>query len=625
MAMITDLPAAAPLTGAEVLPIVQGGATRKVAVSLASAALAADAQAARDATLAAAALPAYNARVQRAALRRAALGDTLRPGLVDPADLGWGDWEYPADFKYYSDGSLVWPLIKVTPSWREEWALGDIVWRNPADGSIWRSINPARWRDPTRQGLPFTAIYCRWATGVDATGGGRGLSAAMPFKSFNYAWAYAMANPPCRIHCLDKVIGADSLFDTYSGSGYTGNLRVDQNVSVVAMPDDLTGRSFIAAMREGITAASFNFQDLGDGLFLFEDPATPDSIKLTPDMWDLGKVDLDGSPTPMNYTAGPFASVAAIKAGLPFGAWWVDEAAVPKKNYLRRYDGGLPVPGVNWAYTEYTPTTTVMVKNGRIAVLDGFARLGHAAATDNYAWDIRSTVTGGGGGAWADKTGEVWFTACEAYGAAGGGFVFRDIRRGGCVLRITKHCRLDGFNNSSFQTFPNIAAGDPNRTREGRDVHLLDMFGITMAAGQTGFRNQLAAAGSSNGPTEHSQCRTTTLSTITIDVNGCPLATVSGARGFHIDPFCSNPTIADSAGVPKALIWNDGASDARGAGDLTAQSITNVIGGAGPFSTTVWSHAVTNGGTIRQAGWKGQLRKKVTQGTITDQLTGAAL
>jgi hypothetical protein len=565
-----------------------------------------------------------NSRIQAAALRRASLGYSLAPGLVNPADLGFTDWEYPFTFKYYSDGALVWPLIKVTPTWREEWAAGNVTYRDPSDKSIWRSINPSRYRDPTRQGTAFTSIYFRWSTGVDATGGGRGLSDSLPFKSFAYAWAYAMANPTCRIYCLDKVVGANSMFDTYSGSGYSGNLLVDQNVSVVARPDDLSGRSYITPMREQFTDALFAFADQGDGLWMSANTDIPDTVKMTVDMMDLGELDLDGCPTPMDYVTGSFASLAAIKAALPFGSWWVDEVASPKKLYVRRYDGLIPITGVNWSWSEYTPYTTIRVDNAKIAVFDGFTRLGNAAATDIYSWIIQpksNTVTG----TWVDKTGEVWFNACEAHGGAGGGFYFNDIRRGGCVNRKVKHCRLDGFNNSVLQTYTNILAGDPNRTREGRDVHLMDMHGLTQTMGQHSFRNQLGASGSSNGPTEHSQVRTTSLSSITIDTNGCCLATVSGARSFHIDPFCANPTIADSTPVPKALIWNDGTSDARGGGDLTVFSITNIIGGSGPLSTVVWSHAVTNAGTIKIVGWKGQVRKKVTSGTITDMITGAPL
>lgn len=549
------------------------------------------------------ALLRVSSRIEAQRKKLAAIGFPV--GIVRLPDYGFTDYENAYNVRFYSDGSLIWPMVKVDASWREEWASGGLTYRDPADASLWRSVLLSRRFDPTRQGAAFVTRYVRYSNGIDSTTGSQGQSADTPWKRLGYAINTALASGQLtRIVVKDNWLGSDSLPPT---------ITITASISIVCDPDNGSGRAWWSNMRETYTQTVFNWQDKGSGIWLCAEPngTINQAVKATPSMFDLGTLDEDTAPTPMRPLTGTFANEAAILAALAPGQWYNDTTASPPKLYVRRYDGAKPNPGVNWSYVEGAFKQRVNVADGVVAHFSRLAVLSTSSNGDGGPqgfYGVATSVTVPGPR--VEKTGQLWLEHPQVYGASGNAILYYDIARGGPDFLLSKHNRDDAFGNHTFYVYSNVNTGD--RTLEGRHIHNWCFAALGADHGENGFINQPALGGSSNLVTEHDQCRMTSLNCVGTTFNGALFATVSGAKSWHINAFGSDPTIADTTAVPKSIFWCDGQS----AAGVTAQM--NVLGGSGQVAPDGKVFAVTTGGAIRVAAFRGPITKKLTSGTITD-------
>lgn len=540
-----------------------------------------------------------------AALRASLAAGNLPIGIVDIAAYGLTGYANRWGVKFYSSGSMVWPMLKIGGGFRVAWRDGDYYWTDPSNGDVYASVSVAKMKDPTLQGVAFSTYYVNYATGNDVNTGGQGASEVLPWKRLNYALSTIEADGAVSVALivvLDEWVGSNS----FPFTGYT----TAKKIKIIGRAPS-GKQTKLLQVRESITSTGFNWTNNGDGSWTsgpIEDTVTiSDLVRSAPAMFDLGVLDADGVPLPMR----PAADKATCQS-TP-NTWFNEVVASTSNDILTVHlaGGAKPEPGVNWSYTEIGSSLTFNIGDGAVLFLENLLAISNRGAAGTPVIYARATTVTPA--TWAEHTGSFHTRNVTVVGSDAEGVQIYDVKWSWHDYLIGKYCRKDVLNGHTFHAY-SVAAD----AREGSYMSTGSFCLMAEFIGENYFNTQPALTLSNQSASVHSQIDYTSLNEIGGATSGAICAHIDGAKALIINPYFHDPLnppdpVPITAGAsPRSLFWCDGLN---GAG---ASTKLDVLFGSGRVDSTGKAFVSTNAGQIRVVGWKGPVTTELYNGgTVT--------
>lgn len=532
MSKTSLLPAATlPLSGAELLPIVQGGVSKKVGLS---------------------ALPDSAAIIAlRSSLK---LSGELPTGWVIPNEYTGVAWTEVWPWKRYSDGLYVWRMMPDNAATRASWRIdGAPRLRNPDDGIFYVGVLPAAVFDPTQQGVATVERTVHVNTGSNANVG----SDALPFKTVDYGVAVFNALGPGTYRLIVKsndFIPANS--EGWDATSYTLGAGVKIKIDVQRRADGSKPWWLPGMRRTNYAKANFAWADAGDGWFICSTLAISAAAKNTPIVVDLSVLDADGRPTPSEGLTGVHADLAAVKAAANGRPAFYRHVAT-ETFYCKLASGNEPDPGNNFAYVENQSAAAFLLSEGARFMLEGVRMVHNTSVVSNASIYLRqATVVLGPTQPVVEHDIQAVLYDNEFYCSSGNGILAFDVAR--CIVQgnRTGYCWLDAVSQHTF-----YAPGNSNGPAMGAAQHMFVNDHIDDFHGPNGFKDQPTVNTSSNGPTTHSRCNMEIDNSRFAHSHGSCAAVVGGAKILGLNVNLSDPNyVAPSEDVFAACYLSSGNS-----------------------------------------------------------------
>lgn len=546
-------------------------------------------------------------------LKMSGLVGDMPVGLIDLVDIGV-TYSNPYDLKFYSDGTLVYPMKKVDANFKQGWQEGGIVYLDPTNGDKYKSVSVAKMHDPTIFGDDQSDLldvendnvnvyYCQYEIGINSTSGAQGETALLPFKTLKYAVLTAIAqaqvdNKPFKVICLDEWIGSNGSF----GSDWK---TIPDNVKgkIVGRPPS-GGKTRIVGQRENYTDTLFDWQDAGGGVWKCVTTSINEGSKNSPLHFDLKNRDSDGAPTPLKYIAEQANEALTLI-----------EVQENPDSFATHLNGGVTTLFIHfsdkrkpstetWCYSESGQQLNFSIGEGAVLFLENIERIYSPKVVSQAAVRARPIVVPS---AYSAHTGQFWMYDCGVYGGSGEAVQIYDIQYGGVDWLVAKYNRKDGENYHSF----NSAAYTPNN--QGDFMKMWSNHSVIEHIGENFFAGQATLTESNQISSAHDKIEVTRLNMIGGFTYGSILADVSGAKTLNINCHPYFPTLGQGLGSPKTCYWVlGGGASYHAVMDLLFCSGVNY-----PGANVFAAHSL---GTINHYKQKGELTSEIIGGGIINNL-----